>query len=145
MKQHPNRLRALCGVLFVLAATPAFAQQVVRVDVPFEFVTANVTLPAGSYTVVDRNQILTITDASGKHAVALVAQRFHPDTPTRQAMLVFHRYGPRYFLAEVVAADATTSDVAMSAAEKRVMKELRAVSADRSSTAPQVVRVAAAE
>ena len=144
MKQHPNRLRALCGLLFALAATPAFAQQVVRVDVPFEFGTAKVTLPAGSYTVVDRNQIITITDGSGKHAVAVVAQRFHPDTATGKAMLVFHRYGPRYFLARVVAADDTTSDLTMSTAEKRVIQELRDVRAARN-TVPQVVRVAAAE
>jgi hypothetical protein len=74
------------------------------VDIPFAFSVDYKTLPAGEYavqTIATAGDALLIQSADGKTSVLRpcdATERLKNRTPAR---LVFHRYGERYFLAEV--------------------------------------------
>ena len=92
-------------VLALLAATQAVrAQEPVLVKVPFEFTAGNIALPAGEYRVQDLragSSVLLIqrTDASASMVVTSIA--VSANGPQDKTKLIFHRYGHRYFLAQV--------------------------------------------
>jgi hypothetical protein len=97
-------LRTVLCVTLLLAASAAFAQTKqgdVVADIPFPFVVARQTLPAGHYIVSPANaDALGIHDANnrGTFVPTLNAQRPVNDNSCK---LVFHRYGDTYFLSEV--------------------------------------------
>lgn len=80
----------------------------VTADIPFDFVVADKTLPAGKYSVRSATQagdILKIGSRDGTSS----AMRFSDSIPEKRknptARLVFHRYGQKYFLAQVWSGD----------------------------------------
>jgi len=97
-------LRTVLYAALVLAASAAFAQTKqgdVVADIPFPFVVAQQTMPAGHYIVSPASQdALGIHDASnrGTFVPTLSTQRSAKDNSCK---LVFHRYGDTYFLSEV--------------------------------------------
>jgi hypothetical protein len=84
-----------------LNATGAYAQSVVKVNVPFAFRVGGAQMPAGCYTITPtylRNAIL-IRNCKTSAAVLSVAQQEYPrDTSSR---VEFQHLGDQYFLAEV--------------------------------------------
>ena len=100
-----NRTFAMLGVLALLAASSAFGQQNLRVDIPFEFHFADVVMPAGQY-VVDtearniHNLLSFDCDACRVHAVAIPYAVGGRDVSS-EGRLIFNKYGDTYFLAEV--------------------------------------------
>jgi len=80
----------------------------VTANIPFDFVIADKTLPAGKYSVRSATQggdVLKIGSRDGKSS----AMRFSDSIPEKRenptARLVFHRYGQKYFLAQVWSGD----------------------------------------
>ncbi len=127
MKKHMTQFFAMFSFLFVLAATPAFAQSgpVLTADIPFDFSAANRTLPAGEYTVKGGSSAGTILvrNDDGKGAVAVLAQPTHSNGEGKKATLVFRRYGAQYFLAKVTYADGSDGrEIVMSKTERRLIK-----------------------
>lgn len=95
---------AVVAALFVTAA-PAWAQvqKLVKVDVPFQFVVAGKTLPAGTYDfALTGTNLLQLRDSSGKgQALAYVtrlAQREGTPTPSE---LIFDKTGNQNVLSEI--------------------------------------------
>jgi hypothetical protein len=91
-------LAALC-----VGSTPASAQGVLRVDVPFAFVVGGRTMPAGSYQVTPQGQMeLELRGSSGAPAVLTlvtrVAARPNASIPNE---LVFDKVGNQNILSEV--------------------------------------------
>jgi hypothetical protein len=91
------------AIAAAVLALPVCAQSITAVvDIPFDYVAANATLPAGGYTV---------NASAGSTVVALLGPDLHthllssiPDdarSSPGQSVLVFQRYGDRYFLSEV--------------------------------------------
>ncbi len=97
-------LRTVLYAALLLAASAAFAQTKqgdVTADIPFPFVVAHQTLPAGHYIVSPANaDAVGIHDANnrGTFVPTLSTQRSPNDNSCK---LVFHRYGDTYFLSEV--------------------------------------------
>jgi len=99
MKKHLLRI----SMLAALAACVSQAQSIpLKADVPFQFMLRNQTLPAGAYQVHPSANLrmLTIQTAGGK-AVPVFANSATSARNQKIDKLVFHRYGDRYFLAEV--------------------------------------------
>jgi hypothetical protein len=72
------------------------------VHVPFSFVAAEKTLPAGEYTVTtDTDGAVLIRRTEGREALFALAQPTQSRTAQAEAMLVFYRFGERYFLSEI--------------------------------------------
>ena len=91
-------------VLALLAATQTVrAQEPVLVNIPFAFAAGDATLPAGEYRVQPRHAspALLIQRTDGSAATFVISMAVASNQPQVQTKLVFHRYGKRYFLAQV--------------------------------------------
>jgi hypothetical protein len=87
----------------VLAASISFAQTKqgdVVADVPFAFVVAGRTLPAGHYIVSRLADNVSIHDLQN-HGTFVAAHSVERPEHENSSKLVFHRYGDVYFLSEV--------------------------------------------
>jgi len=97
-------LRIVLYAALLLAASASIAQTRqgdVVANIPFPFVVAHQTLPAGHYIVSPANaDALGIHDANnrGTFVPTESTQRSANDNSCK---LVFHRYGDKYFLSEV--------------------------------------------
>ena len=96
------------AVLTFLVATCAFAQisTQIKANIPFDFAAGKTILPAGDYTLssqaVGYPTMYLLQGDGGRSGIFLLTftvQRKDLEEP--RAELVFHRYGDRYFLAQV--------------------------------------------
>jgi hypothetical protein len=139
MKKELFKGLTMLMLIVVLALTTAVAsanaQSVSRIvaDIPFEFSVGYKAMPAGEYAVKPANatgNALMIRSADGKSAAIRLTQeteRAKNDTPAR---LVFHRYGERYFLAEVWNGFENTGRQLLTSQEERAIeRELASISA----------------
>ena len=118
----------LLVLLTLVSAVPAFAANILKVYIPFEFVVADKTLPAGEYYLIglgsnsivrvrdfDRHiSVYTLSDYTQRMTIPEVTTQWVPgellETPglanTPEPMVtesaydsaVFHKYGEKYFL-----------------------------------------------
>ncbi len=89
---------------FLMLAAPAVAQQqTYTINVPFSFITAEQAFPAGQYQVVQINQWARYLRGMDNTVSAFVKTTSISERAGRDLlpMLVFHRYGDRYFLHQV--------------------------------------------
>jgi hypothetical protein len=97
-------LRIAFSAALLLAASASIAQTKlgdVTADIPFPFVVARQTLPAGRYVVSPAStDTLRIHDLNNRGAY-LPTQMTQRSTRDNSCKLVFHRYGDTYFLSEV--------------------------------------------
>jgi len=97
-------LRTVLYAALLLAASAAFTQTKQRdvvADIPFPFVVARQTLPAGHYIVSPANaEALGIHDANNRGTFVPTLSKQRP-VNDNSCKLVFHRYGDTYFLSEV--------------------------------------------
>jgi hypothetical protein len=98
-----KQIRSLIGVALLLAAVSAFAQttHTIRVKVPFPFVTAGKSWPAGDYRVQIRTDNRTLTLSSPGIASATVRTTTDERSGEGRTYLRFQRYGDRWVLQEV--------------------------------------------
>ena len=102
-------------------------------DVPFEFSVGYKALPAGTYSVqsiVSAGDGLLIQSTDGKASALRLSEATRRIKEKPQARLVFHRYGERYFLAEVWnGVDNTGRQLTKSQEERAIANELMLASA----------------
>lgn len=117
----------------VLGTTALHAQNRVTADVPFDFTVQSVTLPAGTYAIQSlssNNGMIRILNLETRKSVVTLASdtlSTYPGKAGESAKLIFHRYGDRYFFAEVW----TPNGLRGQAAPSRLERELRAGSTER--------------
>ena len=124
------RILLMTGVvaLTMLALTQvAQAQQAMVADIPFSFVAAGTTLPAGEYRLSQQTPIpsvLLLRDQDDPHNAAFIqTYRAQASEAPSKSKLVFHRYGNRYFLSQVwTQGDIRGRQLMKSAAEKETAK-----------------------
>jgi len=99
MKKQLFTLLAL-GLLFATAS--AYAQTALQANVPFNFIVAGKTLPAGEYTIRSLDTIQKVLVIRGSDQSQMVmANSCASANPSETSKLVFHRYGDRYFLSQI--------------------------------------------
>jgi len=102
-------------------------------DVPFEFSVGYKALPAGTYSVqsiVSAGDGLLIQSTDGKISALRLSEATRRIKEKPQARLVFHRYGERYFLAEVWnGVDNAGRQLTKSQEERAIANELMLASA----------------
>jgi hypothetical protein len=109
----------------IIAAAQMKPGERVVTQVPFKFMVGTVEMPAGEYTVQLTDQkagILTVANRDEKLSTYAVTVP-NLGSKAQNAALVFHRYGDRYFLAELKTEDSRTS---YSFRLTKLEKELRA-------------------
>jgi hypothetical protein len=115
------------GAVVFLGASGLYAQTKATAEIPFEFSVQNTTLPAGSYTMSPASashEVLTIRNVETRQAILVMA----PSNPgkyrcaTHKNVVVFHRVGDRYFLAEVKT-DTVSGHIVPSKLERELTSE----------------------
>lgn len=125
-------LALIVALALATAAASANAQSSKNVvaNIPFEFIAGDVAMPSGEYalrvTTGSGNLMIRSTDA--KVAALRLTIPIEPKNHRTQARLVFHRYGQRYFLAEVwTGADSTGRQLLKSRQERAIERELASI------------------
>jgi hypothetical protein len=116
-------------------------------NIPFEFSVGYKTMPAGEYQiqiVTSANDALLIQSADAKTS-ALRLSEATKRMKNKQVRLVFHRYGERYFLAEVWNGDDTGRQLLRSQEEKAIERELASIAStsDEKHATYEIVEVVA--
>lgn len=109
MKQQWANVLLIITSLFGLAAgAKAETHRELIVKIPYEFVVAGRTLPAGTYTVSrlsdDRLAGLSIASYEGRSSVVVLANRFE-DRPADDTKVRLERVGGMYFLRSIETLD----------------------------------------
>jgi len=117
-------------VLAALAATQVTrAQERIIVNVPFEFTAGDAKLSAGEYTVGKNSSdspVLLIARTDRSEAILVPSNAAQANEAQSDSKLVFHKYGDRYFLAQVwTAGSARGRELMKSAAEKEISLSAR--------------------
>jgi len=116
-----------------VASANAQSSNKVVADIPFEFSVGYKTLPAGEYavkTITSAGNALMIQSADGKTSALRLSEETERMKNQTHARLVFHRYGERYFLAEVWnGIDKTGRQLLKSQEESAIEREFASISA----------------
>jgi hypothetical protein len=134
------------GTLTLLLVGSAYAQLPglpIRASIPFDFTVRGRTLPAGEYEVTrinDEPEGLLLRNIHDKHDdVVFVTEPKDARKIPNHNLLIFNRYGERYFLSEVVTAGVQTGqELTPSHAERALRREMLA----RNQYQPETVTVA---
>ena len=124
----PMKLIVPMSMLFLFAAIPSMAQIDTRVvfQAPFAFYAGNAKLPAGSYTVTQRDdnpELLLIEDANGSHSAFVEYEPSPSDTPASKTEVTFNKYGTTDFLNRISLKGQTDGiQILRSKAEKNAAK-----------------------
>jgi hypothetical protein len=136
-------LTMIVALAFVTAVASANGQErKARATIPFEFIVGDKSLPAGAYTVgaaTAGGPTLRISnndsnDGALRLTVPLGEKSDH-------AKLVFHRYGARYFLAEVWTTDEDGRGVMKSRQERAIQKEMSKIATLKNEPAQRAYEV----
>jgi hypothetical protein len=127
-------LMLVVALALATAVASANAQSANRIaaDIPFDFSVGYKIMPAGGYTVkpVSASNALMIQTADGTMAAVRLSDETERAKNIPHARLVFHRYGERYFLAEVWNGfDKTGRQLLKSQEESSLESELASISA----------------
>jgi hypothetical protein len=113
------------GAVALLGASGLHAQTVATANIPFEFTAQNTTLPAGEYTMSKTStshDVMLIRNVETRKAILLLAPDGAYKGAQDKGVVVFHRIGDRYFLAEVKT-DGVRGRVAPSKLERELASE----------------------
>ena len=120
-------LRIAVSVITLLAASAAIAQSKpgdVLVNVPFSFVIGSHQMQPGRYIVTPvGNGFLRMFDTGNSNNQLFLPVHSIETRVPKDAMLVFHRYGDTYFLAEVWTGN---SEIGRQLAKSKAEKEIAA-------------------
>ncbi len=117
-------------VLFALALIGTFAAAsmadelyTVKARVPFEFAVASTQLPAGVYTIERQGTpgMLMLRDAGGRVKVIFQVNPVYVNGTAPSPMLVFNKYGDRYFLAKIWPASNTGAELLRTKIERELV------------------------
>lgn len=111
----------LIGIANLAMAGTTFAQSSgVRATVPFDFTVGNKLLPSGTYTIQKESSNIVVIRSHDKPIAALSLVNQSDHKAANGGKLLFHRYGDRYFLSEILCDQANLDvQVPSSKAEKR--------------------------
>ena len=130
MQKHLLWLPLILMAVFASAAISTNAQSAfgVRANVPFDFNVGDKTIPAGRITARSINGSdgpMSISNfAESKHAFRATRQ-LYKESSSSQAKLVFHKYGNRYYLAEVWVPGSRVCELITSKSERALQREFR--------------------
>ncbi|MGC1620187.1 MAG: hypothetical protein WA765_16980 [Candidatus Acidiferrum sp.] len=132
-----TRALVMAGViaLAVMSSTRVTqAQEVMKVNIPFDFVAGNRSLPAGAYSVNVSGQMRTLILVDRKDAASTIlgANDVLATEPQSESKLIFNRYGDRYFLSQVwMQGSPRGRQLSKSAREKEIAQVAQVVTPDR--------------
>jgi hypothetical protein len=103
MKRNMFVTAAFLGLLLMSALAPLYAESL-KVEVPFGFMAAQATLPAGEYQVSSNEAaqgMVRLVSSKGSSVAVCFTNAIQSNRPSGTAKLIFNRYGNHYFLSQV--------------------------------------------
>lgn len=101
---NKNLLASVMALSLLMTAAASSQTVHVRAKIPFNFITAGATLPAGEYDIQSFGASQNLLSIYNRNSSVGKLFRSNPCDSLRASSiskLVFHRYGDRYFLAEL--------------------------------------------
>jgi hypothetical protein len=95
----------VAGVIAIVSATVAHADERIVAKVPFAFVVGDRQLPAGDYVVKELSDdagVLAITSVDGRRFVYTLTIPASSGEQATKPELVFEKFGNQYFLSQVM-------------------------------------------
>jgi hypothetical protein len=136
----------IVALAFVTAVVSANGQsQRVRADIPFEFAVGDKTLPSGAYAIKSftaGGEAMMIRSEDAKSVALRLTNAIADERNVGLVQLVFHRYGERYFLAEVWTGASGGRQLLKSRQERAIERELASIPAKAGSAQTRYERVA---
>ena len=122
---------SLTALVLALTVNVAFAQSSSRAkaDVPFAFSIEQSSMEAGQYSIMVTDHVLRIRNDSTNKSVMLTVQTEESAKP-QGTRLVFHKYGDRYYLAEVWNATGQAGASGIELPASKAEQETRAAATD---------------
>lgn len=112
-------------VLFVAVCLPAVAQTGIKVNVPFDFIAAGKTMPAGQYKVTPvfnkDNVAWQIFNAQG--SVMMLTNSIESPQVAHRASLVFTQAGGHYSLVQIWSAQHSGREVPLANTKQNLVAE----------------------
>jgi len=134
----------IVALALVTAVVSANGQsQAVKADVPFEFAVGDKTLPSGEYAIRSATAggaAMMIRSENAKNAALRLTNAIEDKRSVGQVKLVFHRYGERYFLAEVWTGE-SGRELLKSRQERAIERELASIPSKGGSARARYERV----
>jgi hypothetical protein len=135
MKKRTFVMTSLLLLSLMVAAQVVHAQETLVVNIPFEFVAGQTTLPAGEYCVekLGRGSAVVLIHRADRGASAMVMSiATQAKAPQSDSKLVFNRYGNRYFLSQYWSAGSSSGRLLpKSAREKEISRIARDVTQEQ--------------
>jgi len=145
-KQVLKIFSMLClAVTLAVAAVYANPARPLKANIPFDFSVGDKTLPAGVYTVepLATPGVLQIRREDCRAGALTQTHGVQARPEQDQTKLVFHRYGDRYFLAQVwTAGDSDGRELGKSRTERELIKS-RSKYLAQNAVGPEVVCIVA--
>ena len=133
MKNIMLRLFAIITLLVTVAFASALASvsaqtpgHNITANVPFEFNVGDKALPAGSYAIGRNNSDgtqLRISNRDTNGSTSRLTQTVQAIEPKEQSVLVFKRYGDRYFLSQIWEAGERVGRQMLKSKSERAMEQ----------------------
>jgi len=125
-------LTLIVAIALVTAVASANGQsRTVVANIPFDFSVGEKALPSGQYTVKAIGQsgdALAIQNQRSAKSAMRLSNSIQKSKASETTKLVFHRYGPRYFLAEVwVSGETTGRQLLKTKEESTIASQLAAI------------------
>jgi hypothetical protein len=103
--------------------------QKLRANIPFDFAVGDKTLAAGEYVVgqisTQDNSATAVRSRDGRSNTVRLTNTVQANAPKNRGMLVFHRLGSSYYLAQIwIAGSAEGREMIRGKAEKSAEREL---------------------
>jgi hypothetical protein len=140
MKTRALVMAGMMALTAMASTRVAQAQEMMVVNIPFDFVAGNMTLPAGEYSIRVAAPERTLLLIDRKDAAASAFMNTNPVTKIEiqtESKMIFNRYGDRYFLSEVWTAGSSRGRQLLKSAREKEMAQIA-----KSETQGQVTLVA---
>lgn len=129
MRKRSLILATAVALTFMASTQVVQAQQPMVVNVPFDFMAGGVNLPAGEYLIKTwgPTSSLFLTNRADAETVILPSNAAVSANIQTESKLMFHRYGDRYFLAQIwTAGSASGRELPKSEREKEMALSAKA-------------------
>jgi hypothetical protein len=130
MKNKGLRTITMLSVLLMLTAVSVCAQSRNKraINIPFDFIVGQKTLPAGEYIVEpnhrDFDRVWLIQSRDGRTSALFTTKQVQTKETPEQAKLIFHKYAGQYFLSQVWTPGGNTGhELLMARTERELAKK----------------------
>ena len=134
----------LLSVAALAASAKAQSGDGLRANIPFDFTVAGKSFAAGHYSITRVSQtsgdlVLEVNSLDENSRALPITSRLQTLKPRDQSVLIFHRYGDEYFLAQLWAAGSTTGRAFAKSRRERQLQQQRVGATDRKAVTGETV------